>query len=77
MLTFKQQGYTARKMFDLADEFFIGLGFDKMTDTFWKESMIERPPDREVQCHASAEEFFFGPGDDTDIREDWRFVIHN
>lgn len=62
-------------MFDRADEFFQGLGLDKMTDTFWRESLIEKPGDREVVCHASAEEFFFGPGDVTDVREDWRYMI--
>ena len=64
-------------MFDLADEFFKGLGFDPMTETFWKESMIVRPEDREVVCHASAEEFFFGPGNNTDVREDWRLVVNS
>ena len=59
-------------MFDKADEFFQGLGLDPMTETFWSESMIEKPADRSVVCHASAEEFFFGPGDDTSLREDWR-----
>lgn len=60
-------------MFELAQEFFRNLGFDNMTDTFWAESMIDKPTDgREVVCHASAEEFFFGPGNNTDIREDFR-----
>ena len=63
-------------MFGWANIFFTDLGLDTMTDTFWAESMIERPSDdREVVCHASAEEFFFGPGDNTSVREDWRLVI--
>ena len=45
-------------MFDLAEKFFVGLGCDKMTDTFWEKSMIEKPDDRDVVCHASAEEFY-------------------
>jgi hypothetical protein len=28
-----------------------------MTPTFWKYSVIEKPTDRQVQCHASAFEF--------------------
>lgn len=59
-------------LFDLAEDFFIGLGFDPMTATFKNESMITRPAGREVVCHASAEEFFFGPGTNTNVREDWR-----
>jgi len=50
----------------------MGMGFDPMTPTFKQESMITRPSDREVVCHASAEEFFFGPGTNTSVREDWR-----
>lgn len=59
-------------MFEISEKFFADLGLDKMTETFWNLSMIERPSDRIVVCHASAEEFFFGPGDDTERREDWR-----
>ena len=62
-------------MFEKADEFFQGLGLDRMTDTFWTESMKEKPADREVVCHASAEEFFFGPGDDVAVRQDWRYKV--
>lgn len=62
-------------MFELSEKFFYDLGFDNMTSTFWEKSMIEKPSDREVVCHASAEEFFFGPGTDTNFREDWRLVI--
>lgn len=62
-------------MFEISEKFFNDLGFDKMTNTFWKESMIEKPTGKEVVCHASAEEFFFGPGTDTNTREDWRYII--
>lgn len=73
-IIFDVKNYTAQDLFDKAEEFFTGLGFDNMTSTFKKESMITRPNDREVVCHASAEEFFFGPGTNTDFREDWRYV---
>ena len=45
-------------MFDLAEAFFVELGFEPMTEAFWANSMIEKPSDREVVCHASAEEFY-------------------
>jgi len=43
------------------------MGLYPMTPTFWKNSMIERPKNREVICHASAFDFFNG--------FDFRFVI--
>ena len=42
------KGYTARKMFELSDKFFTDLGLDKMTDTFWRKSVIEKPKDRPI-----------------------------
>ena len=42
----------------LSESFFAELGFDNMTDIFWEKSMIEKPTDREVVCHASAEDFY-------------------
>ena len=45
-------------MFELAEAFFVGLGCANMTDTFWNKSMIEKPDDRDVVCHASAEDFY-------------------
>ena len=52
------QNYTALKMFQLAESFFVQLGFENMTETFWNESMIEKPEDRDVVCHGSAEDFY-------------------
>jgi peptidyl-dipeptidase A len=52
------QKYTAKKMYELSEAFFMTLGFDKMTDTFWEKSMIEKPEDKDVVCHASAEDFY-------------------
>jgi peptidyl-dipeptidase A len=34
--------------------FFHSLGFDTLPNTFWKRSMLIRPADRDVICHASA-----------------------
>ena len=52
------QGYTVDQMFKLSEEFFITLGFEPMTDKFWQLSMRKKPEDRDVVCHASAEDFF-------------------
>jgi peptidyl-dipeptidase A len=43
-----------RKMVDYAEGFFTSLGFDALPRTFWKRSMLSKPADREVVCHASA-----------------------
>lgn len=48
------KAYTPTSMVKTAENFYISLGFDPWPKTFWERSMIERPRDREVQCHASA-----------------------
>jgi peptidyl-dipeptidase A len=48
------KGYTPQSMVKTAENFYISLGFDPWPKTFWERSMIVRPRDREVQCHASA-----------------------
>ncbi len=48
------QDYDALKMVQTAEGFFTSLGFDPLPDTFYKRSLITKPADREVQCHASA-----------------------
>ena len=49
----------ARKMDQVAmvrtaEGFFTSLGFDSLPATFWERSMIVKPRDRDVVCHASA-----------------------
>ncbi|ESO94199.1 hypothetical protein LOTGIDRAFT_215695 [Lottia gigantea] len=56
--TMKQQKYTPLKMFKVSDEFFESLGLEKVPQSFWDHSMIEKPKDREVVCHASAWNFY-------------------
>jgi peptidyl-dipeptidase A len=46
--------YDAVKMTKQAESFYTSLGMPKLPDTFWKRSMLTRPRDREVVCHASA-----------------------
>ena len=48
------KGYTPQSMVKTAENFYVSLGFDAWPKTFWDRSMIVRPRDREVQCHASA-----------------------
>lgn len=50
----KENNYDQLKMVQVADQFFASLGFDPMPDTFWERSLITKPEDREVVCHASA-----------------------
>jgi peptidyl-dipeptidase A len=48
------KGHDAEKMLRTGENFYVSLGFAPLPDTFWKRSMIVRPRDREVVCHASA-----------------------
>ena len=50
----KSHGYTADKIVHTADNWYQSLGFAPEPATFWTRSMITRPRDREVVCHASA-----------------------
>ena len=50
----QEQGYTAEQMTRNAESFFTSLGLPELPETFWERSMLVKPADREVQCHASA-----------------------
>ncbi|KAM3592839.1 uncharacterized protein V6R79_026353 [Siganus canaliculatus] len=52
------QKYNATYMFQVSEEFFTSLGLDAMPPEFWEGSMLEKPGDREVVCHASAWDFY-------------------
>ena len=41
-------------MVEVAEQFFTSMGFEELPDTFWERSLITKPEDREVVCHASA-----------------------
>ena len=47
-------GYDAVKMVHVADDWYQSIGFAPEPATFWTRSLITRPRDREVVCHASA-----------------------
>ena len=46
--------YDATKMVRAGENFYSSLGFAPLPETFWQRSMITRPRDRDVVCHASA-----------------------
>jgi peptidyl-dipeptidase A len=46
--------YDAVKMVKLGERFFTSLGLDPLPATFWERSLLTKPRDREVECHASA-----------------------
>ena len=56
----RNQNYTAQKMFELAQSFYISLGLDPMPFAFWNMSLLEKPNTRKVVCHASAWDFSDG-----------------
>ena len=57
----------------MADKFFTDLGLHPMTPEFWDRSMLEKPPNRTVVCHASA----FGFSDAKDFRFGFTTKIKN
>jgi peptidyl-dipeptidase A len=48
------QGYDEIRMVETAERFYTSLGLPELPDTFWERSLLTRPRDREVVCHASA-----------------------
>jgi peptidyl-dipeptidase A len=46
--------YTPEQMTKLAEGFFVSLGMTPLPQTFWERSMLSRPKDKKVVCHASA-----------------------
>src|SRR5439155_1618184 len=48
------QKYGPVQMVKTGERFFTSLGLDPLPKTFWERSMLTKPRDREVVCHASA-----------------------
>ncbi|MDP3494472.1 MAG: M2 family metallopeptidase [Hyphomonadaceae bacterium] len=48
------KNYDPIKMVKTGEAFFTSLGLAPLPETFWTRSLITRPRDREVICHASA-----------------------
>ena len=51
----KTKGYSPQEMVRSAEDFYVSLGMERLPDTFWERSMFSEPDDRDVVCHASAE----------------------
>jgi len=63
----EEKGYDQIQMVKTGEAFFTSMGFDPLPETFWKRSLITKPADRDVRCHASAW--------DIDDREDIRIKM--
>jgi len=50
----KAQKWDSVRMTRSAESFYTSIGFQQLPQTFWQRSMLVRPRDREVVCHASA-----------------------
>lgn len=50
----REQRWDAIRMTQSAESFYTSLGFPALPGTFWERSMLTRPRDRDVVCHASA-----------------------
>ena len=50
----RDQDYSAVYMTELAEDFFVSLGMPELPESFWQRSLLVKPRDREVVCHASA-----------------------
>ncbi len=50
----EKQKYDPVKITQSAENFYVSLGFPKLPQTFWERSLLAKPRDRDVQCHASA-----------------------
>ena len=48
------QGWDEVRMTRVAEDFFVSLGMPALPDSFWERSLLKKPRDREVVCHASA-----------------------
>lgn len=60
----QQRKTTAKQVVQYGEGFFKSLGLEALPDTFWQRSMLTRPADRDVVCHASAWHIDF----DQDVR---------
>ncbi len=62
----QEQKWDAVRMTKSAESFYTSIGFPALPQTFWERSMLTRPRDREVVCHASA--WDMDDGDDVRIK---------
>ncbi|CAN7938175.1 unnamed protein product [Ixodes hexagonus] len=77
----KEKNMTAKDMFLLSEEFFTSLGLPPMPKSFWEKSVLTKPTNREIICHASAWDFC-GTSDVrikqcTQVKMDDLLVVHH
>ncbi|KAF7991815.1 hypothetical protein HCN44_010616 [Aphidius gifuensis] len=53
-----KQGYDEIKIFKIAEDFFTSLNLTPMPDTFWNNSILKKPDNVDLICHASAWDFY-------------------
>ena len=53
------QRWDAARVVRTGEAFFTSLGLDPLPKTFWERSMLVKPRDRDVVCHASASDVTF------------------
>lgn len=77
------KNYTARKLQEISEEFFISLGFPKMPDLYWEKSVFEKPENISMVCHGSAWDMFDTQEDDYRVKmctqidhKNW-FTVHH
>ncbi|MBV9155944.1 MAG: M2 family metallopeptidase [Acidobacteriaceae bacterium] len=79
--TLQARGTDAKQMVLYGEHFFQSMGFQTLPETFWERSMLTKPRDRDVVCHASA----WNIDSDQDVRlklcihitaDDFRTVHH-
>ena len=63
----EEQKYDELKMTQTAEAFFTSLGLPELPDSFYENSLIKKPRDRNVVCHASA--WDLGEGNDPRIKQ--------
>lgn len=77
----ERQNYNVTYMYQVAEEFFESIGLEPMPASFWTNSMLVKPNDRDVVCHASA--WDFNNGTDfrikqcTTVTEDQLLTVHH
>jgi peptidyl-dipeptidase A len=50
----EKQDYDAKRVAEAGERFFVSMGMPELPESFWDRSMLQRPRDRDVVCHASA-----------------------
>ena len=50
----KAQAYSPARMTKSAEAFFTSLGWPALPEAFWQRSVLAKPADRDLVCHASA-----------------------